>query len=74
MGILKTVGNTDVVIGGTTPQQISSCLEVLDTFLNQSHPVMSSFVLAEKVSVKSEGSNQRDLVEAVAHIIGKCKA
>ncbi|EOB07192.1 Fatty acid synthase, partial [Anas platyrhynchos] len=70
VGILKTVGNTDVVIGGTIPQQISSCLEVLDTFLNQSHPVVSSFVLAEKVSVKSEGSNQRDLVEAVAHIIG----
>uniref|UniRef100_A0A8B9BZ50 Fatty acid synthase n=1 Tax=Anser brachyrhynchus TaxID=132585 RepID=A0A8B9BZ50_9AVES len=70
VGILKTVGNTDVVIGGTIPQQISSCLEVLDTFLNQPHPVMSSFVLAEKVSVKSEGSNQRDLVEAVAHIIG----
>ncbi|XP_035198499.1 fatty acid synthase [Oxyura jamaicensis] len=70
VGILKTVGNTDIVIGGTIPQQISSCLEVLDTFLNQPHPVMSSFVLAEKVSVKSEGSNQRDLVEAVAHIIG----
>ncbi|XP_035424471.1 fatty acid synthase [Cygnus atratus] len=70
VGILKTVGNTDVVIGGTIPQQISSCLEVLDTFLNQPHPVMSSFVIAEKVSVKSEGSNQRDLVEAVAHIIG----
>lgn len=66
------MGNKDIVVGGTIPQQISSCLEVLDTFLNQRHPVMSSFVLAEKVSVKAEGGSQRDLVEAVAHILGKC--
>lgn len=70
--LLKTMGNKDVVVGGTIPQQISSCLEVLDVFLNQPHPVMSSFVLAEKVSVKTEGGSQRDLVEAVAHILGKC--
>uniref|UniRef100_A0A8B9PA86 Fatty acid synthase n=1 Tax=Apteryx owenii TaxID=8824 RepID=A0A8B9PA86_APTOW len=68
--LLKTLGNREVVVGGTIPQQISSCLEVLDIFLNQPHPVMSSFVLAEKVSVKSEGGSQRDLVEAVAHILG----
>ncbi|XP_054249700.1 fatty acid synthase [Indicator indicator] len=68
--LLKTMGNKEIVVGGTIPQQISSCLEVLDTFLNQPHPVMSSFVLAEKVSVKSEGGSQRDLVEAVAHILG----
>ncbi|NXF89098.1 FAS synthase, partial [Eubucco bourcierii] len=68
--LLKTMGNKEIVVGGTIPQQISSCLEVLDTFLNQPHPVMSSFVLAEKISVKSEGGGQRDLVEAVAHILG----
>lgn len=66
------MGNKDIVVGGTIPQQMSSCLEVLDVFLNQPHPVMSSFVLAEKVSVKAEGGSQRDLVEAVAHILGKC--
>uniref|UniRef100_A0A8C2UDF0 Fatty acid synthase n=1 Tax=Coturnix japonica TaxID=93934 RepID=A0A8C2UDF0_COTJA len=70
VGILKAMANKEVVIGGTVLQQISSCLEVLDMFLNQPHPVMSSFVLAEKVSVKSEGGSQRDLVEAVAHILG----
>ncbi|KAF1419112.1 Fatty acid synthase, partial [Spheniscus mendiculus] len=68
--LLKTMGNRDIVVAGTTPQQISSCLEVLDIFLNQPHPVMSSFVLAEKVSVKTEGGSQRDLVDAVAHILG----
>ncbi|CAM5096781.1 unnamed protein product [Natator depressus] len=68
--VLETMGSNDTVVGGTLPQRLSSCLEVLDRFLNQPHPVMSSFVLAEKVSVKSEGSSQQDLVEAVAHILG----
>ncbi|NWR76452.1 FAS synthase, partial [Centropus unirufus] len=68
--LVKTMGNKDVVVGGTIPQQISSCLEVLDVFLNQPHPVMSSFVLAEKVSAKTDGGSHRDLVEAVANILG----
>ncbi|NXJ82917.1 FAS synthase, partial [Trogon melanurus] len=68
--LLKTMGNREIVVGGTVPQQIGSCMEVLDIFLNQRHPVMSSFVLAEKISVKTEGGSQRDLVEAVAHILG----
>ncbi|XP_044275877.1 fatty acid synthase [Varanus komodoensis] len=68
--VLETMGSNDTVIGGTLPQRINSCLEVLDHFLNQPHPVMSSFVLAEKVLTKSDGGNQRDLVEAVAHILG----
>ncbi|NWU98405.1 FAS synthase, partial [Upupa epops] len=67
--LMKTMGK-DVVVGGTIPQQISSCLEVLDIFLNQPHPVTSSFVLAEKASAKTEAGGQRDVVEAVAHILG----
>ncbi|XP_075072878.1 fatty acid synthase [Mixophyes fleayi] len=69
--VLETMGSNDTVIGGTLPQRISSCLEVLDQFLNQPRPVMSSFVLAEKtISVKTKGAGQQDLVEAVAHILG----
>ncbi|XP_056152912.1 fatty acid synthase [Lampris incognitus] len=68
--VLETMGGNDAVIGGTLPQRIASCLEVLDRFLCQRCPVMSSFVLAERTVVKSEGGGQRDLVEAVAHILG----
>ncbi|XP_063312266.1 fatty acid synthase [Pelobates fuscus] len=69
--VLETMGSNDTVIGGTLPQRISSCLEVLDQFLNQSHPVMSSFVLAEKtIFTKTKGGSQQDLVQAVAHILG----
>ncbi|XP_069511428.1 fatty acid synthase [Ambystoma mexicanum] len=69
--VLDTMGSNDIVIGGTLPQRIGSCLEVLDRFLNQPYPVTSSFVLAEKtVSMRSDGGSKRDLVEAVAHILG----
>lgn len=68
--VLETMGGNDAVIGGTLPQRITSCLEVLDLFLCQQRPVMSSFVLAERTTVKSEAGSQRDLVDAVAHILG----
>ncbi|XP_032358725.1 fatty acid synthase [Etheostoma spectabile] len=68
--VLETMGGNDAVIGGTLPQRITSCLEVLDLFLCQQQPVMSSFVLAERTAVKSEAGSQRDLVDAVAHILG----
>ncbi|KAL6094787.1 fasn [Pungitius sinensis] len=68
--VLETMGGNDAVIGGTLPQRITSCLEVLDLFLCQQRPVMSSFVLAERAAVKSEAGSRRDLVDAVAHILG----
>ncbi|XP_070847252.1 fatty acid synthase [Chaetodon trifascialis] len=68
--VLETMGGNDAVIGGTLPQRITSCLEVLDRFLCQQQPVMSSFVLAERMVVKSEAGSQRNLVDAVAHILG----
>uniref|UniRef100_A0A7N9B0T0 Fatty acid synthase n=1 Tax=Mastacembelus armatus TaxID=205130 RepID=A0A7N9B0T0_9TELE len=68
--VLETMGDNDTVIGGTLPQRITSCMEVLDRFLCQRRPVMSSFVLAERTVIKSEAGSQRDLVDAVAHILG----
>ncbi|TNN50607.1 Fatty acid synthase [Liparis tanakae] len=68
--VLETMGGNDAVIGGTLPQRIASCLEVLDLFMCQRRPVMSSFVLAERATVKSEAGSRKDLVDAVAHILG----
>ncbi|KAJ0060389.1 hypothetical protein NL108_010160, partial [Boleophthalmus pectinirostris] len=68
--VLETMGDNDTVIGGTLPQRITSCLEVLDLFLCLGKPVTSSFVLAERMVVKGESGGQADLVEAVAHILG----
>ncbi|KAL1765601.1 fatty acid synthase [Sigmodon hispidus] len=69
--VLEAMGTNDTVIGGTLPQRITSCMEVLDLFLNQPYAVLSSFVLAEKKAVvHGDGEAQRDLVKAVAHILG----
>lgn len=69
--VLETMGGNETVIGGTLPQRVASCLEVLDRFLCQPRPVMSSFVLAERAAApRGEGTTQKDLVEAVAHILG----
>ncbi|XP_036924219.1 fatty acid synthase [Sturnira hondurensis] len=64
------MGSNDSVVGGTRPQRIASCLEVLELFLTQPHPVLSSFVLAEKAEAHSDSKGQQDLVKAVAHILG----
>lgn len=69
--VLEKMGGNDMVIGGTLPQRIASCMEVLDSFLCQRHPVMSSFVLAERTVVKTEAGGRKDLVDAVANILGK---
>ena len=70
--VLDAMGNNDTVIGGTLPQRITSCLAALDHFLNQPHPVVSSFVCAEKQSkIKSDGDGKSNLVESVANILGK---
>ncbi|XP_033753240.1 LOW QUALITY PROTEIN: fatty acid synthase-like [Pecten maximus] len=69
--VLDTMGTNDTVIGGTLPQRMSSCLSTLDTFLNQPHPIMSSFVLAEKVNKRSKGqSSKKNLVDAICNILG----
>ena len=68
--ILNTMGGNDTEVGGTMPQRIRSCLDTLDTFLNQSYPVMSSFVLAEKETKSKSESGKADLVLSVARILG----
>ncbi|EHB09358.1 Fatty acid synthase [Heterocephalus glaber] len=68
--LLDVMGGDDIVVGGTVPQRIASCLEVLDLFLQQPHAVLSSFVLAEKAAALRDSKGQLDLMQAVAHILG----
>ena len=68
--VLDSNGNNDTVIGGTLPQRITSCLGALDQFLNQSHPVVSSFVLAKKKSKSSSDQSDNTILETIAHILG----
>jgi fatty acid synthase len=69
VGILHTLmGGKDVDVAGVAPQKIASCLEMLDLFLHQSHPVMSSFVPASNNNARNE-KGSRTLVELVAHVL-----
>ncbi|XP_066144652.1 fatty acid synthase-like [Euwallacea fornicatus] len=60
-------GAVEKEIGGTLPQKISNCFEVLDILLQQNEAaVVSSIVVAEK----KLGLGEANMVEAVANILG----
>ncbi|XP_030383313.1 fatty acid synthase [Scaptodrosophila lebanonensis] len=66
--IIEHMGNNDTVVGGTLPQRMRSCLETIDFFLQQPHPVLASMVVAEKR--KTEQSNRLSLIATIANIMG----
>jgi len=71
--VIENLGSNDTVVGGTLPQRMTSCLETIDYFLQQSKniPVVSSYVLAEKLQ-KTSGSAaaSASLIETIANILG----
>ena len=53
--------------GGTLPQKVSSCLDMLDSFMKQPYPIVGSMVVADKCA----GSDGYDnLTVCVASILG----
>lgn len=62
---------TEIEIGGTLQQRISSCLAVLDSFLRQDEPIVSSMVVAEK---RGGAGGANNIVEVVMQVLGSvCK-
>jgi fatty acid synthase len=57
-------------VGGSLPQRIDSCLEVVDGFMRLSCPVVSGMVVAEK-NAGSDGL--RTVVDCVSHVLGMFK-
>ncbi|EFN74070.1 Fatty acid synthase [Camponotus floridanus] len=57
----------EMIIGGTLQQKITSCIEKLEEFLLQEHPVVASMVVAEK---RSDAFGANNIVETVANIMG----
>ncbi|XP_043200491.1 fatty acid synthase-like [Amphibalanus amphitrite] len=67
VGVVQdTMGGNDTVVGGTLPQRLYSCLQVLDRVLDTSG-VVSSVVLADK---KTSTAGRTSLVSTVANILG----
>ncbi|XP_029849141.2 fatty acid synthase [Ixodes scapularis] len=69
VGVLWETMGPDVGVGGTVPQRIGSCLTVLDHFLRQGHPVVSSLIKAN-LSSGSKAKDKHDLLQSVADILG----
>ncbi|KAH8038196.1 hypothetical protein HPB51_024727 [Rhipicephalus microplus] len=65
VGIVRDSAGADAVIGNSAPQRIRSCMSLMDQFLNQRHPVVSSFVKAD-FSRKSCGDAKPDLMHSVS--------
>lgn len=59
--------NELIVVGGTSQQSISNCLQLLDGFLKQSSPIVSSMVVAGK---RASGSSSGNVLSAVLKIMG----
>jgi hypothetical protein len=53
--------------GGTVIQRIASCLEVLDGFMRQSCPVVSSMVVADK---QAGSGGAATVVDCISSIMG----
>jgi fatty acid synthase len=69
--VSERMGGDDTVVGGTLPQRMNNCLEVLDNFLTQTHKaVLTSLVAAPKQGGKKDGGKKANLVDAVANILG----
>ncbi|XP_048487531.1 fatty acid synthase isoform X3 [Plutella xylostella] len=68
VGLIMGMGGDDVVVGGTLPQRILSCVESLGTLLALPHAVAACMVLADKS--RKAASPTQDLVQAVANILG----
>jgi fatty acid synthase, animal type len=65
-------GSNEIVVGGTIPQRITSCLSVLDTFMclpqdDLQPAVVSSMVVAEKSKKSLIGGS---VVDTVGNILG----
>ncbi|XP_054155200.1 fatty acid synthase-like [Oppia nitens] len=67
--VSENMGGNDVVVGGTLPQRMPSCLSVLDRFLHLDESVCCSLVKAVRQTDTSGGKKQ-DLVKTIANILG----
>uniref|UniRef100_A0A6B2E4Y7 Fatty acid synthase n=1 Tax=Phlebotomus kandelakii TaxID=1109342 RepID=A0A6B2E4Y7_9DIPT len=65
--VLEHLGDNETIVGGTLPQRMVSCLQTMDVFMQQPHPVLASMVVAEK---RKADTGRMSLVTCIANILG----
>ncbi|CAL7939125.1 unnamed protein product [Xylocopa violacea] len=60
--------NKELVLSGTLPQTIASCLEELDKFMIHNKPIVASMVVAEKRASVNETTNVLEAVMSIMNI------
>lgn len=61
--------NKNIKVGGTLPQSISSCLDVIDVLINTKDPIVSSMIIAESTTGGRDGKKQ-SVLDSVLNILG----
>ncbi|KAH7996046.1 hypothetical protein HPB51_026423 [Rhipicephalus microplus] len=69
VGLIGEMMGQQTFLLGLAPQKIRSCMAVMDQFLSQGHPVVSSYVKAD-LSRKPGDKEKHSLIESVARILG----
>lgn len=67
--VSENMGGNEVVIGGTVPQRMPSCLSALDRFLQSNESICCSLVKAVR-QTDTSGAKKSDLVKTIANILG----
>lgn len=70
VGLLANLqeNNSEMEIGGTLPQRINSCLDVLDLLLTLDDPIVASMIVAEKHKDESKKRNVIDVIMSIMAI------
>ncbi|KAL3877602.1 hypothetical protein ACJMK2_035297 [Sinanodonta woodiana] len=69
--VMDTMGGNDIIVGGTCPQRINSCLTCLNYFLISSYTVVASYVPAAKTATTGVNLTfTKSPLDVICNIIG----